>query len=531
MSVWNQLKSDERVGGLKRPFSSSSMDEAQESKKLKISLNISDTCNRISEIELSLSEEESLLVSVLDSSRNEEDQDGGRIAINRSGIEVEGYEECEREIFQMVLVEEAINSSDSENSGDSRFSAVLFENDNLRMTTDSDSPPGLATTESDSSESEVEDVLSDRDSGMSDRRLGDVTRLSQRRREYHIQDGIITETGPFIPVSLGIVDDSNDGVEESETEECMDVRCFRLNIFTGDTDMIDDDTSRLLRECGVEDGINTRRYALSGEPVNNYDYEEVYLADESDVSTDEWRTSNDYEHEDGEGEMEDPVEGNDELIVEGERAYLWWVLDEDENGILESSANNWISRDSWRAEVGELEVPVEGNGRTSWGEEEGELEVPVEGNGEGIIMNSRDELEQETRANVVSHRVENGGEDEELEVPVEGNYLSNGEGDMVTVIGVLLVALVTVWMWIETGIMTTEIDRVWDVNGAAPGGGSGAVSAPESVQEAFFLGDSIQASREEWVSEGMARVYRIHDDQDVAVEDESSEITPEVNQF
>ena len=131
----------------------------------------------------------------------------------------------------------------------------------------------------------------------------------------------------------------------------------------------------------------------------------------------------------------------------------------------------------------------------------------------------------------MSHRVEYGGEDEELEVPVEGNYLSNGEGDMVTVIGVLLVALVTVWMWIETGMMTTEIDRVWDVNGAAPGGGSGAVSAPESVQEAFFLGDSIQASREEWVSDGMARIYRIHDDQDVAVEDESSEITPEVNQF
>ena len=58
-----------------------------------------------------------------------------------------------------------------------------------------------------------------------------------------------------------------------------------------------------------------------------------------------------------------------------------------------------------------------------------------------------------------------------------------------------------------------------------------SVSAPESVQEAFFLGDTIQASREEWVSEGMARVYRTHDDQDVAVEDESSEITPEVNQF
>ena len=145
----------------------------------------------------------------------------------------------------------------------------------------------------------------------------------------------------------------------------METRCFRLNILTGDTDLIDDDTSRLLRECGVKDGINSIRYALSGEPVHEYDCEHEYIADESDMSTDdelsrdkvedtsaswsediddgmsrledevpvegtsvryheEWgSTINEHEHDGGEGEMKDPVMGNDNDAKSGEREHFW----------------------------------------------------------------------------------------------------------------------------------------------------------------------------------------------------------------
>ena len=42
-SVWNMLKSDERVSGQKRPHSSTNEEEESDMKKLKMSLNISDT--------------------------------------------------------------------------------------------------------------------------------------------------------------------------------------------------------------------------------------------------------------------------------------------------------------------------------------------------------------------------------------------------------------------------------------------------------------------------------------------------------
>ena len=111
----------------------------------------------------------------------------------------------------------------------------------LQMTSGSDSGPGLATTESDSSIFNISgsvnenDSGSENDSGMSVNQVGDVTNLCRQRRNQDVTTGVVTETGPYIPVSLGfsMVEDSDsweEMVDENGVSIGVEVKSFRLNI-------------------------------------------------------------------------------------------------------------------------------------------------------------------------------------------------------------------------------------------------------------------------------------------------------------
>ena len=62
-SAWNRLKADSCVRGRKRALSSDSSEASDESKKFKITLDVSGTCEMINNIELSQGEEENLVAS------------------------------------------------------------------------------------------------------------------------------------------------------------------------------------------------------------------------------------------------------------------------------------------------------------------------------------------------------------------------------------------------------------------------------------------------------------------------------------
>ena len=68
-SVWRRLKSDSLVRGCKRSLSLDSNETSDSPKKLKISLDLSGTCDLINNIELSREEEASLVASDIDLSR------------------------------------------------------------------------------------------------------------------------------------------------------------------------------------------------------------------------------------------------------------------------------------------------------------------------------------------------------------------------------------------------------------------------------------------------------------------------------
>jgi len=123
--------------------------------------------------------------------------------------------------------------------------------------------PDLATQSDLSSNYDESEADSDKDSGMSDRAVGNVTNLCRRRRRYFVSDGVATETGPYIPVSLGFSDMEYSGSWEDIRDEngChtgLERRTFRLNILDGRTDSVDDELAAELRNYGMRDGINNR---------------------------------------------------------------------------------------------------------------------------------------------------------------------------------------------------------------------------------------------------------------------------------
>ena len=154
-------------------------------------------------------------------------------------------------------------ASDIEN--ESNLSDGSDEDRMLNVSPNSDSMPELASTEEWTSGDEALWVESNSDSGMSDKNIGNVTDLCRKRRPPVVNQGIITETGPYIPVSLGFGEvDTGDEQWEEVLDEWgnptgVERRSFKLNVQDLRTESIDDDLDEVLRVNGLSDGINNRR--------------------------------------------------------------------------------------------------------------------------------------------------------------------------------------------------------------------------------------------------------------------------------
>ena len=518
MSMWRRLKSDERVGGKKRSMSSVSDEEATERKKLKLSLNISDTCNKIQEIELSLQAEKSAVLSILDYSREESDLDGSR---------KDGYSDEDVEILQARDLFQVSIGGGAESNGN-QFAAFNYSSidemvvglqvsesesymssDNLLLTSGTDSVPDLATTESLSSDDD--EVDTDRDSGISDRQIGNVTDLCRQRRVRQVRTGIVTETGPYIPVSLGFSNDDNGSdsweelLDDNGQPTGMEIRSFRLNIVNGSTESIDEETSKIRRACGVGDGTNNRWYARNGMNVeqDGSDVEYEYQADVSFSSSDEEESQVNW----GRG-LDGGSQTGDNCMLFGDDLERVMLVD-----------NALFALDYVNGEGGEEdEVPVEGKDiLTEADEGREEEEVPVEGM-KNLESGRYREMEEWARVHY------GGGEErvpveykdnlvtdvrgrEEDEVPVEGD---DEKLDMwewwegvtlcvcmmianLVVISVILGYQVAIYDILRWKASVTE--REWDVNGAVLGGGSGTVSLPMVRQGAEIVADRLGDGR------------------------------------
>ena len=179
------------------------------------------------------------------------------------------------ENFQHAMDEEDANEQlrSSENENDSDLNA---SHGDLFMSSDSGSMPNLASSEYWTSEAES-DHETDHDSGVSDSQAGNVTDLSRRRRIQEVRTGVITETGPYIPVSLGLsfCEPENDFWEEVLDDDGnptgVERLSFRFNRNDGRTESIDDDLSNVLRLNGMPDGTNCRRVVdVDGEVWREY---------------------------------------------------------------------------------------------------------------------------------------------------------------------------------------------------------------------------------------------------------------------
>ena len=250
-SVWRRLKFLQMVRGEKRNLTLSSGDEddvmVNEHKKLKISLNISGTCELINNIELENGNDESLAMSDVTS----QDRDEGNDQLHNLRVEEEGNSDNEE------LVLEAFDFQE----GAAREVRIHWlDGESLSSV---DSIPALASTESDSSRDQGQSS----DSGMLEEMAGNVTNLCRNREPVTVRTGVITETGPLIPVSLGFSDMEED---EGDWEEVLDDysrptgmerRSFKLNVVSGDTESIDEDLDNVIRANGLFDGTNARREA------------------------------------------------------------------------------------------------------------------------------------------------------------------------------------------------------------------------------------------------------------------------------
>ena len=136
--------------------------------------------------------------------------------------------------------------------------------DRMFLSTDSDSIPRLTPSEESSSDETTE---TDQDSGVSDRNVGNVTNLCRRRLPQTVEAGVVTETGPFIPVTLGFggSDDDNDCWEEVLDDfgnpTGMERLSFRLNVRDLRTESIDEELDQIRRMNGLNDGTNRRWYS------------------------------------------------------------------------------------------------------------------------------------------------------------------------------------------------------------------------------------------------------------------------------
>ena len=183
-----------------------------------MSLNVSATCDMINNIELQGAGDQSL---------NATDYDpwcGG--ASYRARGEVVPENEPVRDISINQQLE--IDSSDEE--------------DMMQLASEDDSIPALAPPSPPSLElSDSEGSGSDSDSGLADEVIGNVTNLCRARSCQAVESGIVTETGPYIPVTLGFnshLDEEDvweDVLDEDGNPTGMERLSFRLNIVDGRT--------------------------------------------------------------------------------------------------------------------------------------------------------------------------------------------------------------------------------------------------------------------------------------------------------
>ena len=195
-----QVKGCEVVVGVKRPTSDCSS-EGEGTKKLKISLNISETWDWINNIELAGMVDESMAVSTADDgdSREETEYEDNSQAGSEQSIGLSGAEE------DAVLIAEGIVDTDEDYS----------------ILSDQESIPPLASPEPKSSDWKpyMNTSNDDSDSGVAEGVTGNFTNLCMNRRSHRVLEGVITETGPFIPVSLEF--NQNMG-PDNEWEEVLD---------------------------------------------------------------------------------------------------------------------------------------------------------------------------------------------------------------------------------------------------------------------------------------------------------------------
>ena len=258
-AVWNRLKGNGMVGGVKRPASCSD-DESSDRKKFKISLNISDVGEWINNIELEGSDVENLEATYDDSSARNEDLMDNDLHISLSFSDMDRGRETEEDLFMWL---------------------------------GADSIPPLASPEPPSTEWELSDGANgeiDSDSGMAEGVAGNVTNLCRRRIRHVVREGVITETGPYLPVSLGF---NMEYGSSDEWEEILDSEgrptgverlSFKLNIVGGRTESLNEEWDEIRRLNGLPDDINTRRLARDEDDAFEDMYEMGYQADESEYS-------------------------------------------------------------------------------------------------------------------------------------------------------------------------------------------------------------------------------------------------------
>ena len=267
-SVWNKLKSNNRVKGQKRILSDSSDSDDESLKRCKISLNVTETCERINNIELSGEEELSIILS-------EEEESDDRVFEDADVIN----EWHERERMVGDLEEEPVSVS-----GDEWWNA-----------SGADSMPPLASPDQLTSEG----VDSESDSGVIEEIGGGVTNLCIARGSHEVRSGIITETGPFIPVSLGFSMSSTDGsweevVDRDGNPTRMERKSFRLNVVDGRTESIDDYLDYIRRLNGLPDEVNNRRIAGLDDDPNEQYYADVSEDEHSSLESDNQIDRRDY---------------------------------------------------------------------------------------------------------------------------------------------------------------------------------------------------------------------------------------------
>ena len=196
---------------------------------------------------------------MLESSKNSEDIVDNGVSENQS----------ENNRDQVVEDEIILHlGEDEENEAAWRVEDVIWEENNEES--EFDSIPPLATTESESSD--LSDYSQNNsDSGMVEEAAGNVTNLCRRRNKTAVPRGIVTETGPFIPVSLGF---SGESAGDSDWEEVLDEqgrptgverKSFRLNVVNGETESIDENWDMVRRLNGLHDGTNNRRVVMMDE--------------------------------------------------------------------------------------------------------------------------------------------------------------------------------------------------------------------------------------------------------------------------